>query len=156
VDELVEIHFTSVGRNSKLLLNVPPTRDGLLHETDVARLAGMHARLGAIFRDDLAGGRAPAWRAVGERGAVAELDLGRTVTAAIADLREEIEHGQAVARYRLEGSDGGAWRPLARGTTIGHRKLDRFAPTPLRRVRLTIDDAAWPPRPVRIGLFAGA
>ena len=155
VDELVEIFFTSVGRNSKLLLNVPPTRDGLLHDADVARLAGMHARLTAIFRDDLARGAAPAWRAVGERGAVAELDLGRTVTASIADLREAIEHGQAVARYRLEGSDGGPWRPLAGGTTIGYRKLDRFAPTPLRRVRLTIDDAVRPPRPVRIALHAG-
>ena len=155
VDELVDIFFTSVGRNSKLLLNVPPTRDGLLHDTDVARLAGMHARLTALLRDDLARGAAPAWRATGARTAVAELDLGRTVTARIADLREDVEHGQAVARYTLEGSDGGAWRPLARGTTIGHRKLDRFAATPLRRVRLTIEDAVWPPRPVRIGLHAG-
>jgi alpha-L-fucosidase len=39
VDQLVDLYFTSVGRNSKLLLNVPPTRAGLLHETDVARIA---------------------------------------------------------------------------------------------------------------------
>ena len=45
VDDLVELYFTSVGRNSKLLLNVPPTRGGLLYATDVARLAAMRARL---------------------------------------------------------------------------------------------------------------
>ena len=39
-DTLLETYFTSVGRNSKLLLNVPPTRAGLLHETDVAQLRG--------------------------------------------------------------------------------------------------------------------
>ncbi|HRP06897.1 MAG TPA: alpha-L-fucosidase [Gemmatimonadales bacterium] len=45
VEDLVQLHFTSVGRNSKLLLNVPPTRDGLFHSTDVARLTAMRRRL---------------------------------------------------------------------------------------------------------------
>ncbi|HEX2778335.1 MAG TPA: alpha-L-fucosidase [Gemmatimonadaceae bacterium] len=156
VDELVEIFFTSVGRNSKLLLNVPPTREGVFHDTDVERLTGMHERLAALFRDDLARGAKSAWRATGKRSAVAELDLGRTVSVRIADLREEIAHGQAVARYSLEGSDGGAWRLLARGTTIGYRRLERFEATPVRHVRLTIEAAVRPPRPVRIGLYAGA
>ena len=53
VDDLVEILFTSVGRNSKLLLNMPPTRAELLHETDIARLIRMRARLDAIFAEDL-------------------------------------------------------------------------------------------------------
>src|SRR4051794_9333800 len=38
VDNLLDLYFSSVGRNGKLLLNVPPTREGLLHPTDVARL----------------------------------------------------------------------------------------------------------------------
>src|SRR5262245_12781011 len=58
VDQLVELYFLSVGRNSKLLLNVPPTRDGVLHETDVARLAALRERLDALFRTELTGGRA--------------------------------------------------------------------------------------------------
>ena len=45
VDNLVNLFFTSVGRNSKLLLNVPPTRDGLIHAVDAERLAGMRTRL---------------------------------------------------------------------------------------------------------------
>ena len=45
VENLVDLFFTSVGRNGKLLLNVPPTRDGLLHSTDVARLAAFRDRL---------------------------------------------------------------------------------------------------------------
>jgi alpha-L-fucosidase len=155
VDQLVDLYFTSVGRNSKLLLNVPPTREGLLHATDAARLVGMRERLTAIFREDLTAGRRIAWRPTGERHAALEVDLGRTVTVGIADIREDIERGQVVARYLLEGSDGGAWRTLARGSTIGFRKLDRFDPVAVRRVRLTIEDAVDPPRPVRLGLFAG-
>jgi alpha-L-fucosidase len=156
VDQLVELYFTSVGRNSKLLLNVPPTPDGLLHDTDVRRLAEMRNRLGAMFRQNVAAGRTPAWRATGPRSAVAEVALVGARTLGMADLREDISRGQEVARYVLEGFVGGTWRVLSRGTTIGYCKLDRFAPTETQRVRLTIEDAVDTPRPVRIGLFAPA
>lgn len=155
VDHLVGLYFTSVGRNSKLLLNVPPTREGLLHDTDAARLIGMREHLGALFREDLAAGRRAAWRSTGGRGAVLEIDLGRTIAVGVADLREDVERGQVIARYRLEGSDGGTWQMVARGTTIGFRKLDRFEPVAVRRVRLVVEDAVDTPRPVRLGLFAG-
>jgi alpha-L-fucosidase len=153
-DALVRLYFTSVGRNSKLLLNVPPTREGLLSDADIASLTAMHARLGNLFGDDLAAGRKPSWRVTGHRTAVAEIDLGRAVSVGIVDLREEIERGQRVARYRVEGEVDGAWRLLAQGTTIGCRKIDRVEPAMVRRVRLSIDDAIDAPRPVRMGVFA--
>jgi alpha-L-fucosidase len=155
VDQLVQLYFTSVGRNSKLLLNVPPTREGRLHETDVARLAGMRDRLTSLFREDLAAGHKAAWRSTGARTAVAELDLGRPVRVGIAGLGEDIEHGQVIAGYRLEGASGGQWQTLSRGTTIGFRRLDRFRSQPVRRVRLHIEDAVASPRPVRVALYAG-
>ncbi len=37
-ENLMEIYYSSVGRNSSLLLNVPPDRRGLLHENDVKSL----------------------------------------------------------------------------------------------------------------------
>ena len=151
--QLVDLYFTSVGRNSKLLLNVPPTREGLLHQTDVARIAEMHRRLTGLFADNFAAGTSPRWRATGTGSATVELDLGREVTAGIADLREDITHGQVVARYSLEGWLGDTWRPLSRGTTIGCRKLDRFEPVAVRRVRLVIDEAVERPRPITIGLY---
>jgi len=87
---------------------------------------------------------------------VLDIDLGRAALVSMADLREDIARGQAVARYTLAGADGGDWQVLARGTTIGYRKLDRFAPARVRRVRLSIDDAAATPQPVRVALFAGS
>jgi len=154
VDDLVRLYFTSVGRNAKLLLNVPPTREGLLHPTDVGRLAECHARLTALFAEDLAEGRPLAWRVTGGKTAVADVDLGRTVRIGLARLEEDITRGQAVAHYTLLGQDEGHWRVLARGTTIGYAKLDRFPPVRVCRVRVVIDDAAAAPVPLRIRLFA--
>lgn len=155
VEQLERIYFTSVGRNSKLLLNVPPTREGVLHETDVERLHAFAARRRALFAEDFATGRRVRWRATGPRSALAEVDLGRAVRVGLVRLEEEIERGQLVARYAVQGSlDGGAWRELASGQTIGYRKLDRFAPAAVRRLRVVIEDALETPRVPRIGLYA--
>lgn len=155
VDELVEIYFTSVGRNSKLLLNVPPTRQGLLHDTDVARLAGMRARLDAIFADDLARGEEATWVATSGTSAEGTLMLPAEVRVGIVDLSEDIWQGQRVARYAVEGLVAGEWKPLIRGTTIGYRKLDRIAPVRVRGVRVRIEDAIEVPLSVAVRLYAG-
>ena len=154
-DDLVRLYFTSVGRNSKLLLNVPPTRDGVLHDTDVAHLAAMRSQLDAMFAADLAAGKRQSWRVTAGGTVSLEVDLGRATTISIADLREDVASGQVVARYALEGSAPGddTWRTLAEGTTIGFRKLDWFDAAAVRRVRLSIRESIDTPRPIRVALF---
>ncbi|MCX5762604.1 MAG: alpha-L-fucosidase, partial [Gemmatimonadetes bacterium] len=63
VDDLVGIWFSSVGRNSKLLLNVPPARDGLIAAADVNRLREFRSAREALFADELTG-LEWAWRVV--------------------------------------------------------------------------------------------
>ena len=156
VDSLVDLYCSSVGRNSKLLLNVPPTREGLLHDTDVARLAAFRERRGTMFARDLAAGSHPAWRTTGDRRATVDLELDAPATISLVRLEEPIARGQAVARYTLYGATDGEWQPLARGTTIGYAKIDRFAPARVRRVRLAIEDAIAEPALVAVKLFATA
>jgi alpha-L-fucosidase len=156
VDDLVALHFSSVGRNSKLLLNVPPTRSGRLHDVDASRLRALRDRLDALLDEDLAADPRSSWRRASTTGYEAEIDLGRTVRVGIARLEEDITRGQVVARYTLYGSDGGDWRALCTGTTIGYARLDRFAPAAVRRVRLAVDAAGSPPERITIRLFGGS
>ncbi len=155
VDNLVSLYFSSVGRNSKLLLNVPPTRQGLLHDTDAERLAGMRRRLDTMFADDLVA-HGKTTKQLTDRTATIEVELRDPPVVGVVDLSERIEHGQVVARYVVEGHDGKGWRTLSRGTTIGYRKLDRFAPASVQRVRLTIEDALSKPDGVRMRLYSGS
>ncbi len=153
-EQLVSLYFSSVGRNSKLLLNVPPTREGLLHDTDVAHLAGMRAALDRTFAHDLAAGRQVDWRTTGPRSAEASVDIGRSASVSVVGLREDIARGQVVARYSVEGQDDAGWVPLSRGETIGYRKLDRLAaPVTVRRVRVRVEDAVDAPQPIALGLY---
>ena len=149
VDNLVELFFTSVGRNSKLLLNVPPTPEGLFHATDVERLLGMRARLDVVFQTDLVPPVPPV-----VQGNTYTWDLRRSVLVNVVDLRERIEWGQSVARFTLEAeNDGDGWGPLASGTTIGYRRLIKVSERPIRRVRLTVLDALHTDVPLELHLF---
>jgi alpha-L-fucosidase len=156
VDNLVDLYFSSVGRNGKLLLNVPPTRDGLLMETDVARLSSFRQRLTSMFEHDFAAGARSRWHATGPRSAELNLDLGKQMTIGVARLEEKIARGQSVARYALYGAADRDWKVLSRGSTIGYTKLDRFAPVSVRRVRLTIEDAVATPERITLRLYGGA
>jgi alpha-L-fucosidase len=150
VDNLVDLYVNSVGRNAKLLLNVPPTRDGLLHATDIARLTGFRDRLGALTHTGITATAKATWRVTGPRTAEAVLDLGRLVPVSTTRLAENIALGQTVSRYSLYSAGTDDWGVLSRGTTIGYAKMDRFAPTVMRRLRLAIEDAVAAPEPVTI------
>jgi alpha-L-fucosidase len=49
-----------------------------------------------------------------------------------------------VSQYIIEGANGESWTTLARGTTIGYRRLHRVSPVTINRLRLTIEDAVGP------------
>lgn len=147
-DELVDLYFASVGRNAGLLLNVPPTRAGLLADGDVRSLAAFGERRRALFATDVAAEAHS--RAAG--GGV-ELEWPRPVRLGMAALAEAIEAGQVVESYALDAWVSGAWVTCAGGPTIGHKRLVRFAPIETTRVRLVTHSTLGRPR-VTVGLYA--
>jgi alpha-L-fucosidase len=154
VENLIDLYLTSVGRNAKLLLNVPPTRDGLIHEVDASRLSDFRARREGMFGTPIEMSLVE-FRPPQQGGARVEWALRRPARPRIARLAEDITRGQRVAAYRLEGSQGGRWQELASGSTIGHAKLDRLPDGPLlRRVRVVIEEWVDRPEAVSLQLFA--
>ncbi|WP_420114039.1 alpha-L-fucosidase [Pseudactinotalea sp.] len=148
---LLDLYLTSVGRNSKLLLNVPPNRDGLLDDADVAALHAFAELREEVFGTDLLAGAA-----VESDGATLVLTLPEPVTADLVTLAEDIEGGQHIAAFRVQVDDGepgdAPWRPLTSGTTIGHLRALRIPPTRIRRLRVSIDLAYGPARLTHVGL----
>ncbi|MEE2728370.1 MAG: alpha-L-fucosidase [Candidatus Latescibacterota bacterium] len=163
LEHLLDIYYRSVGRNSVLLLNVPPDQRGLFHENDVARLKELRAALDATFDQDVArdaqGGDAAvdgAWDTYWSAGSDVDelaLDLGAEKTVDRLLLQEAIEEGQRVERFVLEGWHDGQWKEIVRGGCIGYKRLERFSRVVVRRVRLRIEASRAPARLRRIGLF---
>ncbi|MCA0374904.1 MAG: alpha-L-fucosidase [Gemmatimonadetes bacterium] len=132
VEQLAELYFTSVGRNSKLLLNVPPTRTGQFHATDVERLLGMRAALVERFARPVKG--RTRWRKTGALSAELQLTFDAAATVSTIDLREAIDAGQLVRSWELLATTDASSTPtvLLRGTTVGYRQLRRMPATAVR------------------------
>ncbi|MHC4176849.1 MAG: alpha-L-fucosidase [Planctomycetota bacterium] len=175
LDHLLEIYYRSVGRNSVLLLNVPPDRRGRFHENDVARLRQLRAVLDETFKTNLAAGAKVAaadGRAGFDPASVTDgdgdtywttkegvieaslvIDLGRAVTFDRAMVQEMISTGQRVERFKLEARVDGGWQEIAGATTIGYKRLLRFPEVTASTVRLTILDSRDCPTIREFGLF---
>lgn len=153
-DNLEQLWFTSVGRNSKLLLNVPPTTSGRFHDTDVANLRLMRERLDARFADPVTRSARGRWAVRSDTAATLTLSLPRPVEIGAVDLREDISAGQRVAAFVLEGQTAAGWQTLVAGTTIGYRRAEPLAPVTVTALRLRITDAVERPRQVAVAAFA--
>ena len=60
--------------------------------------------------------------------------------------QEDIAYGERVSQYVLEAFVDGAWLELTRGSAIGHKKIDAFAPVSADKVRLRVLKSAASPR----------
>jgi len=144
VDDLEQLFFTSVGRNSKLLLNVPPTRDGVIHPTDAARLMGMRERLERRFGSRHRS-REEGWLRHPNGVVETVVEFAGPVEVGVIDVREQIERGQCVAAHRIEALTGDGWHEVARGTTIGYRRLHAVAPIRTTSLRVLVTEAVADP-----------
>ena len=66
---------------------------------------------------------------------------------------EWLVDGQKVQKYAIQVMEGSKWKTLYSGTTIGHKKIDRFERTTAQRVRLNIVTASSTPRIREFQLF---
>jgi len=164
--QLFDIYLTSVGRGSTLLLNVPPDRQGHFHDNDVASLKGFKALLETEFKTNYSAG-APC-TADSHRGdlphfdaalltdgneetywatddgvttASAEIQLKESQPVKYVVLQEFIKLGQRIKSFNVEAYAAGAWHPLAKGTTIGYKRILKVDPTNAEKIRINITAA---------------
>lgn len=169
---LMDIYFSSVGRNSLLLLNIPPDKDGLISDADIRSLRGWRKELDATFASNLAAGaiiKSPNGRGAqnmldrndathwtttgGDTTATIDFTLKGVKTFDVLLLQENIRVGQRVEKWVLEYKEGEQWRTVTEGTTIGYKRLLRFAPVTTGAVRLRILSSRLDPTIAEFGLY---
>ncbi len=174
-EKLLDIYFSSVGRNSLLLLNIPPDRRGLLHENDVQNLQLFKKKLDDIFDTNyLSGAKIISdshfknqkadfcidndnntwWSAASDQAmANLELNLNGQQTFNVLMLQENIKVGQRIESFVLEGWVNGTWEKLTEGTTVGYKRLIRFNTATTDRIRLRILKSRLNPTLSSFGLY---
>jgi alpha-L-fucosidase len=175
-ENLMELYYSSVGRNSNLLLNVPPDRRGLLHENDVKSLIAFSELREREFANELAQGKKATASSIRGKDYQASnavdgksetywttpdditeasitIDLGKVTEVNRILIQEYIRLGQRVRSFRVEGETNGAWKQIMDGTTIGYKVIRKFPSTAISKIRLTITDSRACPLISNIELF---
>jgi alpha-L-fucosidase len=174
-EKLVDIYYSSVGKNSVLLLNIPPDKRGRINDADIRSLTGMRKILDQTFARNLVTGAqvAASNERAGQTGrntvdndngsywatdegidsATIEYILPSRATFDRAMLQEYIRTGQRVERFHIDVWDGARWMQIALGTTIGYKRLLRFPAVTGEKVRLVIDRSRTSPTISSFGLY---
>lgn len=159
---LLNHYLQTVGRNSVMLLNTPPTVDGSFADASTASLASFAAERRKAFGTDFAigipveapdgstavltdGDRRTSWQSDSTTGTFT-VDLGEARTVTRISLAEGVDvAGQTVDAFHLEAEVDGAWKRVGGAGTIGVSRIVTLdAPTTAQRFRVVIDSARAP------------
>jgi alpha-L-fucosidase len=178
--DLIDIYYTSVGRNGNMLLNLSPDTRGLIPDNQLAQLRLMAQVVDETFAKDLAvGGKLTAdnsnkansaslaldgnldtwWEAApGQRTATLTLKLPKAVTFDVVSLQEAVDHrGQRIESFIVDVWDGSKWNKMDEQTTVGHKRLLRWnSPVTTDQVRIRITNSRLEPTLAEMGLFKQA
>ena len=169
LSKLRDIYYKSVGANASMLLNVPPTPEGLISSKDIDTLLSLGAQLRIDFKENLAEDSVMTSNCQLDRGHTAQKalepegywhsgDLGRQKPALVLDLgddydidkvvlRENIATGQQIEKFSLWYDENTAaegpskWKRIEKNTVIGSGRICRFPERRLRRLKLLIEEA---------------
>ena len=164
--QLFDIYLNSVGRGANLILNIPPDRRGLINEIDVASLMGWKKLIDGYFKTNLAlnkpatassfrgnsdkynasmvtdGDKETYWATNDEeKTGNLVIDLGAPKLVSFVMIQEYIKLGQRVKSFSVEIAKDGKWLPVAKGTTIGYKRILRIFPTEAQNIRIVISDS---------------
>lgn len=165
-EQLFDIYLSSVGRGANLILNIPPDRRGLINEIDVASLQGWKKLIDERFKTNLAlnktvsassvRGNSDVYRAAmvtdgnketywatndQENSGSLEIDLGEPQMISYVLIQEYIKLGQRVKNFSVEIEKDGNWQEVAKGTTIGYKRILRINSVDAQKIRIVINDS---------------
>lgn len=148
LEHLLKIYFKAVGGNSSLLLNVPPNKNGLIADSDVAVLKRMGEALadyarGQFFAKSILVGDYVAMAtdtalnllATEDRESSFELKDGKyiidfvfegTRNVSRIDIREDLRFSQRIELFEVWAKKGEGWQRISLSTVVGNRKIILF------------------------------
>ncbi len=142
LESLMNIYEGSVGRNSTLIMGLTPDPDGLLPEPDVLRLQEWGIEIQRRFGHPVA-----------EAHFDTQVKLVGTRKINAIVLQEDIQFGERIRAYQVDGKIKGRWKMLAEGSCVGHKRIQYFDPAECTAVRVKILDSIATPKLKRIAAY---
>jgi alpha-L-fucosidase len=59
-------------------------------------------------------------------------------------IQEDIEGGERIQKYKIEGRTNGKWEVVSEGESVGHKRIEKFETITVDRIRLRVINAKRP------------
>lgn len=174
--QLFDIYLKSVGRNSVLLINIPPNKDGLFNQADINNLKKFNTIVSENFRNNLAqkanieasstkskcfsaqnlldNDPATYWTSnENTNKAELQIDFGKATNFDLIQLNEAIEYGQRVSRFEVFSQQNESWESIFSGTTIGYKRIIKIDSVNTNKIKIFIETTSNPPVLTSIGVY---
>ena len=151
LEQLLDIYYHSVGRNASLLLNFPVDPNGRISPEDSLRAVEWHQTIQNTFANNLLEGLKPT---TSEKEWIYTFDEPTQVSHVV--LEEDVLYGQHVERFSINYYRNGKWLPVETDeemTTIGFKRIIRFKPANMEKLRIRIIKAKAPVYFYRISAY---
>lgn len=152
---LANIYFSSVGMNSTLLLNIPPTKEGRLSDEDVTRLREFGAFVKAFNSSEITTQSEPYEIDNSAEKPIVTIDLDASKPFDAVMLQEDISKGQRIESFEIEALIGSDWQKIGSGTTVGYKRIILLPEGSIQasKLRVTITSRRGNINKLRIGVF---
>jgi alpha-L-fucosidase len=145
LEDLMEMYYKSVGRNSTLIMGLTPDPDGLMPEPDVRRLKEWGDEIRRRFSSSIAH--------TSGSGKSITLKLPERQKINHVIIQEDIKFGESVRKYVVEARTGGSWKTVCEGESIGHKRIQYFDDVECTSIRLTIQESIAEPRIKNLAVY---
>lgn len=146
LEALLDLYYQSVGRNATLILGMTPDPRGLIPDPDVQRVQEFGAEIRRRFGNPSAQTQGTGYPLI--------LELKETNRISDVMLQEDIQQGERVRSYLLEGYNGNAWFKLGEGSCIGHKRIHRLSGVSVFKIKLKIVRSVGGPKIKSLAAFA--
>lgn len=143
VRHLMRIYYGAVGGNSLLLLNVPPTKDGLLHKRDVKRLSKMGRHIDKENSLKILDAVISVPQKT-DRGYEFEVKFDKCCVDRMR-FEEDTTFSQRVENFEIYSVIGNTEKLIARDTVMGFGRISMFKPQRAERLRVVITNCRLEP-----------
>ena len=138
LENLMDMYEKSVGRNATLIVGLTPNPNGVIPEGDVKRLKEWGEEIARRFGTPLA--------LTSGKAKKLSLDLKGKQKVNYYILQEDITLGERIRAYRVEARTGGKWVTVAKGISVGHKRIERFGPVEATAFRVVVEQCTDTPQ----------
>lgn len=137
LDQLMEIYYKSVGRGALLLLNAAPDTTGLIPPEDMALYKQFGDEINRRFGKCIA--------STSGNAEILEIKMEKPTKIDHVVIQEDIVFGERVRDYVVEGQTNENWIELAKGSSIGYKRIERFDAVEVSAVRVRFTKFSYSP-----------